>query len=783
MRKRITFAFRMPFIPSWGSVYLITTLGDVRAEYIPGSEAPLPPSDAWSYDFDFVDSDIPEGFECDLIIAPYVKPLNGGANDPCWVSIPTVSTVQASHVMGLIPSEGGVCAGMIPLGELNPGPPGPSGPPGDVGLMNQDEILTEGRLVTANPGRFTKFWLDTRHLSALNPEAKYLTVLGSGDSIGTGTGPLPPLLSIWTQRWGVGALVSSSLATWDSLCTQFNSNNGVTVTSGTVVGFGFGGTITATNQPPNFTYFPNGRFWRISSGATTTEIPRDNFRRTGWRKVRCFYGKKTGGGTLVFDLKLDGATISGGTKNADTSIGSGTNDFGWVDFELADGLLRNGALSLVVSGGGTDADYLGSIVYLESGVVPLLWGLGGGTLPNQVTVPEANWGKFITAVNASLVLFAIKGGSEVLIEDRFDLMNAQMPNTPILGLGNFESDVNVSPVPGLDQLLREVIRRKSIEYGTAYMDEWDFLESLAAVTALGENGDDIHLTTNIASVRAGWIDHHLTKISPVGISFNNLEKAALDRPVTWRELDRVLLTHFPHVCSLVTTATNNATANYTLNLADGRQHITWNTSVANPSNFSVLWANPLVIQGHTSWQARFELTEALADVNARVRMVFGANIYPANPLAAFGMAWKLGYDSIAGSGTPWIQFEVHTGSVLHTSPKFYLPVIAGGRGYQMASAKPHRWIVRYDGDGENYGTKRMRCYMAPMTQSSPSSMVEMPELVADWTFTPAGSFFGGATGYGIFGVAAEAVLAAGGSAQLRHIDIGPTLKTDFIGKP
>lgn len=652
------------------------------------------------------------------------------------------------------------------------------------GQQSQLQAVLASRDVVVNPGRLLKFWVDAQDLSAADPDGKYITVLGTGDSIGTGSGPLPPLCSLWAQRWGVGAMVSSSFGTWDAVCNQFNSPAGPTQTTGTVVAYGLGGTITPTNQPGNFTYLPNGRFWRVSAGATVTEVPRDSMRRTGWRKIRCFYGKKTGGGTLTFDAKLNGSTISGGTKVVDTSVGAGTNDFGWVDFEPGDGLGRNGALSLVVSGSVADADYLGSIVYLESGIVPLLFGLGGGTLVSQGSVPAANWAKFAEAVDASLVLFAIKGGTVEHVEGRFELMEEQIPKVSVLALGNFDSQTNLS-VPGQDDAMRDAIRRCALQYGTAYVDERELLESYQAIIDQGlTGGDGVHFNQAVWRLRAEWIDHHVLGITPVG-SFLVPETAAADRPVTWRDLEKVLTTWSPRICTLGNDMSSSVAANYTLDRTNGHLRFSWNTSVANPSTAGVVWAHPCRLQGTNSWVSQFSLTEAIGDVDMKLRMGWGYNSYPTDPLSGHGWVWNLGYDSLAGNGTPWIQFEVHTGSALYTSPKFYLPVGTGARGYRNGSPYPHQWVVRYDGAGANYTTKRMRCWMMPGEQTSAASTeFEMPQLVADWTFTPASPLWGASLeGYGTFNVSCTGALAAGGSAQLNSVTFGPPPRLDLLGRP
>jgi len=87
--KSFKFANRQPVIARTHAVYLVTSAGDIRAEYIPGTEDYIagPPS-YWSYQFRIIEEDLPTGFAFDdiveaIFVSPFTKRFSSPETDEC----------------------------------------------------------------------------------------------------------------------------------------------------------------------------------------------------------------------------------------------------------------------------------------------------------------------------------------------------------------------------------------------------------------------------------------------------------------------------------------------------------------------------------------------------------------------------------------------------------------------------------------------------------------------------------------------------------------------------
>lgn len=601
--------------------------------------------------------------------------------------------------------------------------------------------------------------------ASVDPAGSFVGIGGSLDSMGTDSGVLPHLTAEFTRRFGLGALASST----------FSSANGPTESQ-------FGGTSTSAPDytggaalvSSDFTYLPNGQYYSCPVGSTTTETVRDKSITVGFTRLRCFFGRRTGGGTITFTVTQNGTPLTAKTANT----GTGTpGTIGYVDFVLADGLAAYGIPTLVTTHSTGTNHYLGSYLFLRSGFVPVRLGLGGSTIDQQASVPLANITDFAAATSLALLVHASKGDGPGDMAAHATRMASALPAVSHFFIGNSPSD------SGLDEADSATMKAVAIANGYAFFDGYVALKDYALMTSLGWNSDTTHLSVEARQYQAGII---LNRI------FNRLDMVAssaalgsVRSAVGRHELVNDFLRNTARRANLSSTnQSSSAGSGWTVLKDRGSHDISWTTAPVSGN-----WAGTILLERHRMhgafpMAARWQLMETAngaPQISAKIAFGYESG-YPPATLDKAGLTWELGYDTAT---TPWIRFELHDGTGgssvgRQVSPKFYLPLntAAGNSGYVPGGTIWHNWALKYDGNG-NSTSKRVRVWCSPSHPVNAASSPVKPVLVADWTFTVGTAAFlpSGTPFLSFAALCTGASPAASGSMQLQTFEVDHNFDT------
>lgn len=578
--------------------------------------------------------------------------------------------------------------------------------------------LDLGRDIFFNEGALLPFWKALMPLQTATPTAgTYVSAWGMGDSMGTGSGPAPYVLDALIARYGIGALVSGTLMNVSGL-------NGVRL-NGTVGG------STALHPPgydgfADFTYWLNGRYYRIPSGGTLTETPVEWTTVVGWSRIKFLYGIRSGGGTLTFDVRQNGVTISGGSKSANTGAGT-AGSIGVLEITAADGLKNHGALSIVATGSVAESHYLGCVVYLEKGgIIPIQAGCGSQTYEGQNTVSAANWTTMRNAVGCTLTLSASKGETQAGITNHISKLATHLPTSSHILLGNTPT----AAADFQDIADNQIYRKMAFANNLLFVNGHDFALSWAWINTNGMGGDLVHLSTDFNRLFGNFIGQRLHRIAPSSTQPNY----SGDRLMTYNDWNlRTQVCDTKVWCPLTSDATESAAGTgWTINKAQGIHSLTWTTSAGGDSVKGIRSREYFPLSADDNLVVGFTLLENFASTsNVSVRLGFGVNDQPGVTIDRVGLYWEFGFDS---STTPWVRFIIYdTSGNTSTTDKHYLPLASGGTGYRTGGSTPNRWVIRYDGCGS--AIKRLRCWVCTEKSGNTSLATEKPLLVCDTKLT------------------------------------------------
>ena len=588
--------------------------------------------------------------------------------------------------------------------------------------------------VTRGPESVAHFWdaLADYELSAYPADQKYITIAGAGDSMGTDTGFMPYLIEDLVRKYGQGCVGSTSI-----LLTI-----GTGQLSTTVVG-------TASAAAADFTYLPSGDFYTVDAGETVTESPSSPNIHSGFRKIRCFYGIKSGGGTLTFAVAQTGATIT--DQVVDTSIGT-AGTIGYVDFDESDGLLMNGKPVLTVSGSIATSHYLGCIMYLNSGVVPIRLGRGSSSSAQAITGAAANLGTMAAATDLRLVCFASKETDEdetlANLTTLLTRWHDQVTTASFVLVGATPSPSAESDV---DPAQNALLRSKAATYGWSFVDGMKLLRSTTYLGTIGTDADGWnesggtgpHLSTKARRFIASWI---LDKVL-----LANRVSAGRFSPLSIEAFNRGLRDTSTRITTWTKNASNYNSSNFSQTTPDyGR--FTFSTIATNPvanSGLACQVGYP-EIRLNTRCLISYVLTDGYLIDDILAVFLFGGTSQTECTTGQTNTTYSgfriiHGADVLSGNQVPYIRFAVKGSGTSETvSPKIYHSSATGTAPYNggtWRASSTNRYWVEYIGNGSS-ATKRFRAWHQPYSASSTETDVAQRRMIADWsgTVTVGGTF-------------------------------------------
>lgn len=604
-------------------------------------------------------------------------------------------------------------------------------------------VLVVAPTIERNPGNLLNL---RKHLRALMNRSGTPGVIGlaaTGDSIAHTGGPWHWLTASLIQIYGLGGLLSATLENSRYLSATFDAPGLTPVVTG-----------GATLYPPggatgSYLYTPTGYYFLMPSGSTVTEAPRNPTLLTHWASVKAIYGVKTGGGSLQFQLKINGTVVA--TKTVSTApgavnSGAGTSTNGsagtinTVEFVAADGLPLCGSLSLVTSCSTAESHYIGTFVKREKGVISVSFGRGGNSYIQHQTIPDATWTQLAAIFNIQAWCHAQKGEAQAAIDTHLDKMKLLFPGKTHICIGN--APVQVDP-GNLQKTERDYWLTAAMRNNFYFNNGWDYFSSWAEISALGFAGDNVHLSTE---ARILWAEDILNKIrvnSPIGDTGNGDNALAIDsegQPMTARDWAMMnVIGSTTRIFPLLSDAADSALpAGMTKNLSKGIFMLNNSTAAAANTIGGVEIGAADSALGYDNFAWRFELNETFTNLygtpspNGFIKIAMQTGFPVLGNINAAGIVWELGCDT---QPIPWVRFHLSDGTNHQTSEKFHLNVTSETTGYNLSGYTRHRFVVIYRNTGTL--TKQLECWIAPNRSSQNPLRAEKPFLCALWRPTVA----------------------------------------------
>lgn len=605
-------------------------------------------------------------------------------------------------------------------------------------------------------------------------DGKYLVVGGGGDSMGTSSGFNPYVTLELVRRFGQGCVASAFF----SGANNFGTGQSVMTTA-------LAGAAAETND---FTYLPNGDFFTIPVGGTVTETPNSANIHAGYAKVRCWYGRKSGGGTLTFTLSQNGVALT--PKTADTGAGT-AGTVGYVDFEAADGLVKNGKPSLVVTNATATSHYLGCYMYLGSGFIPVSVGRGGSSYAQALASNEANLATFCEAMDMRLCFHAVKEEDTDWsdMQTMMDRWSAQHPKCSHIWIGATPSptgDVTTDPASNAAMKAKAMALNMCFVDGQRLLRNVAWLQSIGAATyGWNESASGPHLSLPARRYIATFIIQKvLLGLQVAGGRFSpqSLEAA---------QMGMISDTSIPATIWAQTSSTIGAT-NFTqsTNPDMGKMTFQYTASpapVANTGRAGKFQSLGPMLNARSIY--KYRLSDGyLVDGVMAVILVGGASQGECIGMTTTGYnGFRIihGTTTISGQSIPYIQFAVKgSGTVETLSPKIYHSSSTGVAPYSggtwRANTENIYW-VEFIGNGTGT-TKRFRAWHQPCATGSSETRVASRRLIADWSgdITVGGSS-DPSTYFGIVTDSSPSVPGGVRSISIQGfvVDPSPRFSTDF----
>jgi hypothetical protein len=608
-------------------------------------------------------------------------------------------------------------------------------------------------------------------------DGKFLAVGGGGDSMGTSSGFNPYVTLELVRRFGQGCVASSSLS---------SANNFGTGQSTTTVTLGG----SAASVADNFTYLPNGEYYSIPVSSSVTETPNSANIGAGYTRVRCWYARRSGGGTISFTVSQNGVALT--AKTVDTGTGT-AGTIGYVDFTSADGLVSGGKPTLVVESTSATTHYLGCFMYLGCGFIPLSLGRGGSSYAQALTSTAANLATFCAAMDMRLCFHAVKEEDEDW-SDMLAMMDrwaAQHPKCSHIWVGATPSPSGDTTT---DPASNRIMRQKAGELKMCFVDGQKLLRSVAWLTSIGpltygwnESNVAPHLSLFARRFIAGFIiDKVLMGLQVAGGRFSpaTLENAALPM------LSDTRISANMWAASTV----NGASSTFTHTTPDlGRMTIGYNASTNIPvaNTYRAGKIMNLVPSMNTRRIYRYVLMDGHLETGIMSGILIGGGSGQSEIsglTSGSGRALRIinGVDIISTHQVPFIQFGIRdSGSTEVVSPKFYHSTATASapwaNGTWRANTENIYW-VEYLGNGSST-SKRLRAWHQSLAFASSDVGLAPRRMIADWTgtVTAGGSAADNSVYWGAYTDSSPTTPGGARNVILSQFDVyaGPKFVTDF----
>jgi hypothetical protein len=612
-------------------------------------------------------------------------------------------------------------------------------------------------------------------------DGKYLVIGGGGDSMGGGSGFNPFITQEVIRRFGQGAVVSTSFSGANTV------GSGQATMSVVLAG-------SASSVSPNFTYLPNGEYWSLPIGGSVTETPNSGNITAGYRRIRCWYGIRAGGGTLTFTVTQNGAALT--AKSVNTSVGT-AGTIGYVDFVAADGLSANGKPSLAVTNASGISHYLGSYMYLNTGFVPVSLGRGDTDYVSQLTGNAANLATFCEAMDVRLILHATKeNGVESDLEAMMDRWAAQHPRCTHIWVG-----ATSSTSQGVwDAESNAAMRAKALALKMCFVDGQRLLRSVAYMNSIGpaargwnepdDDGDVIdefgpHLSLPARRFIATFIiDKLLLGLNVAG---------GRHSPATLESLRLAMLSDTRQAATIwAQTSSLIGSTNFTqsINPDHGRMSFQMTPSpapVANTGRAGKFMSVGPLLNSRSIYRYRLSDGQLTEGVMAVV-LVGGVSQSEAMGLASNGWnGFRIihGVQMFAGALVPYIQFAIKGSGTSETlSPVIYHSATDAPSPHNAgtwAAGTDNMYWVEYLGNGTG-STKRFRAWHQSCVALGDQTRIPPRRLIADWSGTiTVGGQSDPSTYFGLITNSSPLAPASGRSIALSGfvVDQAPRFTTDI----
>jgi hypothetical protein len=308
----------------------------------------------------------------------------------------------------------------------------------------------------------------------LPPLGTYLPLVAFGDSKAPQIGQA--MYNELSARYGVGAVVGGFISTGMQVdgTSKFSITLDAGVTADTVAG-----------------YWPGGAFHNVPDGKYVQyTLPANMAYRNGWRKVTFILGQRVGGGTAQFKVTQNGTDTATGSLATAGSAGTMLS----AELTEADGVLPGASPTIRITASGGSVYVLGIMAWRDRGVVPFELSHGGSTLATQNAIPTASLSFFNTLLGKpALMIHHFYEEDETGADLAAHLVRAKtyFPETTHLYVAGTPSNAEASIITETTE--RAICNAAGVTFFAAYA----MFQSLANLTALGWQGDGLHLSAEV----------------------------------------------------------------------------------------------------------------------------------------------------------------------------------------------------------------------------------------------------------------------------------------------
>lgn len=376
-----------------------------------------------------------------------------------------------------------------------------------------------------------------RKLETLTGGPFYVGISGYGDSMASPGGYMLSVLHRALQmRYGMGGLFTPNLGqSWLSASWTFAGGAAAPFTDWTYLP----GANQITMPTGSTAQITTGNFTPSSSAVTAGSFPQEFSQQDQasyvlfFRKVRCFYIKRPGDGTLTFTVSQTNVTgYSPEVVSCDAATG-----LGYVDITVIDPAIP---VTLHAAASVAGCLFVGAVFLRESGVLAWSSQVGGSTMEQQNAYITAGnhtaiYAPLCAALSTGLFIHAQRVPGDANWQanyiTHFNALDT-IPGTSQLVLGEPPRTDVASPIV---PVINDYLRTQCLSRGYAFYDQYKALgNSNAVLTTLGwGDADGVHLDPPAHRYLAARI---LAEVDWFRMGGNKLDAA----PLTMAQLLKVL---------------------------------------------------------------------------------------------------------------------------------------------------------------------------------------------------------------------------------------------------